>query len=145
MHRRRMDLASACRTGSTTGEGVHTKLGTFLEERYDDPRSDRAIILYIDIETFGGGVGRTPMAPTRFSPRPRLAFCTGLYPLSPFGAGESSVVGAEMGVGGKVRPDHLVIWIHFIQRTRGIWPRDGPPTDSASTVAMPGSMRRTDD
>jgi hypothetical protein len=55
MHRRRMDLASACRTGSTTGEGVHTKLGTFLEERYDDPRSDRAIILYIDIETFGGG------------------------------------------------------------------------------------------
>jgi hypothetical protein len=31
-----------------------------------------------------GGVGRTPMASTRFSPRPQLAFCT-LYSTPLFG------------------------------------------------------------
>src|ERR1039458_34677 len=100
MHRRRMDLASACRTGSTAGEGVHTKLGTFLEERYDDPRSDRAIILYIDIETFGGRV--EPVWRRRDShPGHASHFVRVIDSLSPFGAGESSVVGGGDGRRGK--------------------------------------------
>jgi hypothetical protein len=46
-----------------------------------------------------GGAGRTPMAATRFSPRPQLAFCTGYRPL-----GRGSSAGPELNNGHPYQP-----------------------------------------